>query len=483
MVKLVNRAKMTTATTGTGTITLGSAVDGFQTFAAAGVANADVVRYVIEDGTEWEIGTGTFDSAAGTLTRSPSESSIGGGAITLTGEAVVFVSATSADFSSGAGGATVSDTPPATPADGDLWYDTKSGAMFVYYVGPSSSVWVSVADAAPSIPIEFVSQATATTTSISTMPTHKAGDLLLMFAYRNNSTFPPALPAGWRNITNTGGNTNSMRIAFKIAANASEASGTWNNATELNLHVYRNSSGVGASGSQNGSGTTLTYGGLTLQQTNGSSQVALFGGHRSTNTAINTPPTGTVLRSNTARAAGFDTDGGVTSWSEQTVNVGGTSSGWVTGRVELLASHPAILDTLDFPASPDVGDVYTESGITFVWDGVVWSNLAEKNPFAGRSWVEIPSPPTSSWFQNTSGDALILKPEIGGNSTFQYYINHSAPSFSGATEHRIQLFGLTENNFEFVDVRITGTELVTIILPDGHYIHLSTSSNTMLELR
>lgn len=98
MVKLVNRAKMTTATTGTGTITLGSAVDGFQTFDAAGVADADVVRYVIEDGDNWEIGTGTYSSSGGTLTRNPSESSIGGGAITLSGDASVFVGAEEADL-------------------------------------------------------------------------------------------------------------------------------------------------------------------------------------------------------------------------------------------------------------------------------------------------------------------------------------------------------------------------------------------------
>jgi len=96
MTKLVNRAKMTTATTGTGTITLGSAVDGYQTFADAGVANADIVRYVIEDGDAWEIGLGTYSS--GTLTRGSIESSNADAALNLTGDAVVYVSAAAADL-------------------------------------------------------------------------------------------------------------------------------------------------------------------------------------------------------------------------------------------------------------------------------------------------------------------------------------------------------------------------------------------------
>ena len=99
MVKLVNRAKMTTSTTGTGTITLGAAVDGFQTFTAAGVANGDTVRYCIEDGTSsFELGSGVFTASGTTLTRVVSESSNSNNAINLSGDAIVFITAIAADL-------------------------------------------------------------------------------------------------------------------------------------------------------------------------------------------------------------------------------------------------------------------------------------------------------------------------------------------------------------------------------------------------
>ena len=98
MPKIVNRAYMTTATTGTGTITLGSAVGSFRSFAASGVVDGDVVRYVIEDGDNWEIGSGTYAASGTTLTRAVEDSSSGGTAITLSGTAVVFVTAVAADF-------------------------------------------------------------------------------------------------------------------------------------------------------------------------------------------------------------------------------------------------------------------------------------------------------------------------------------------------------------------------------------------------
>jgi hypothetical protein len=110
MVVLVNRAKVSTATTGTGTINLGSAESGYQTFADAGVLDGSVVRYVIEDGVNWEIGTGTYSTSGTTLTRTVSESTNSDSAIDLSGNAVVFVSATATDFLNPASGITLDDT-------------------------------------------------------------------------------------------------------------------------------------------------------------------------------------------------------------------------------------------------------------------------------------------------------------------------------------------------------------------------------------
>jgi len=107
MVTLVNRAKVSTATTGTGILTLGSAESGYQTFAAAGVVDGDIVRYVVEEGTSWEIGTGTY--SADTLTRVLDESSTGS-LLNLSGNAVVYATATGQDIVQPSDLATVATT-------------------------------------------------------------------------------------------------------------------------------------------------------------------------------------------------------------------------------------------------------------------------------------------------------------------------------------------------------------------------------------
>jgi hypothetical protein len=65
-----NRVRETTATTGTGAVTLAGAVDGFQTF-AAGIGNSNTTYYAISLNTanEWEVGLGTLNGDSSTLTR------------------------------------------------------------------------------------------------------------------------------------------------------------------------------------------------------------------------------------------------------------------------------------------------------------------------------------------------------------------------------------------------------------------------------
>ncbi|MDE5451329.1 hypothetical protein GWE18_00365 [Bradyrhizobium sp. CSA112] len=91
MAKLFNLARMTTATSGTGTITLGSAVSGYLTFALAGVANADVVAYGIKDGANSEVGYGVYTSSGTTLTRNVRKSTNGDALINLSGTAEVYI--------------------------------------------------------------------------------------------------------------------------------------------------------------------------------------------------------------------------------------------------------------------------------------------------------------------------------------------------------------------------------------------------------
>jgi hypothetical protein len=65
---VADRVKEVTTTSGTGTYTLGGAVDGFQAFSAVTV-DTDTVYYAITDDTDWEVGIGTIGGTQTTLAR------------------------------------------------------------------------------------------------------------------------------------------------------------------------------------------------------------------------------------------------------------------------------------------------------------------------------------------------------------------------------------------------------------------------------
>ena len=79
---LADRVRETTTTTGTGSVTLGGAYTGFQTFSAA-IGNTNTTYYTIANvvSGEWEVGIGTYGSAGNTLSRDTVLSSSNSGSL------------------------------------------------------------------------------------------------------------------------------------------------------------------------------------------------------------------------------------------------------------------------------------------------------------------------------------------------------------------------------------------------------------------
>ncbi len=96
---LHDMAEMTVSgTPGSGTITLGSAVTGYQTFANAGVVDGELVSYSIRDGANWEVGQGTYTASGTTLARGAIYSSNSNAAISATSAAVVWIAVLAEDL-------------------------------------------------------------------------------------------------------------------------------------------------------------------------------------------------------------------------------------------------------------------------------------------------------------------------------------------------------------------------------------------------
>lgn len=85
---LKDRVKETSTTTGTGTLTLGGAAAGFQSFSVIGDGNTTYYAIVDSATGDWEVGLGTYTSLGTTLARSVVlESSNSGSAVNFSSNA------------------------------------------------------------------------------------------------------------------------------------------------------------------------------------------------------------------------------------------------------------------------------------------------------------------------------------------------------------------------------------------------------------
>jgi len=143
MVKFADRVKVAIAQNGgawpsTGTIYLGSAAAGFQSVPTS--LDGETIRYVIEHGTDWEIGSGTFNNSAQTVSRSLASSSTGS-LLDIDGAADFFISPSAADLQTQLDSTNYSVTNY-TASSGSNTFDASSTPALPAYQAGKLAVYV-----------------------------------------------------------------------------------------------------------------------------------------------------------------------------------------------------------------------------------------------------------------------------------------------------------------------------------------------------
>jgi hypothetical protein len=199
--------------------------------------------------------------------------------------------------------------------------------------------------------VSFIGAASGTSTTL-TLPTHQAGDLLIMICASTTAQITP--PSGWlrlhvRYAADGGGR--SLTVAYRIALTASETSGTWTNAVTMLCGVYRDNvnyitiGGMRFGGASSASGTTLILPGLaSTGDTHGlitPNQWVIAGAMTNNNAStIETAPTGYTNRASQAgvsvtKVILHDTNAAVASTSDATrTYTTGSSNLCVTAAIQ-----------------------------------------------------------------------------------------------------------------------------------------------------
>ena len=215
MAKFADRVKVATATTGTGTITLGSAESGFQVVPSS--LNTETIRYVIEDGTSWEIGTGTYTHSGTTLTRTLTSSSTGS-LLNLSGNAKVFISPAAEDLQYVEVYSSTSDLPSASSNHGRIAHVHGDGAMYFAHAGN----WVRLGNYS-----EITSYSDATTSAAGLMSASDKTKLDGVATSANNYVLPTATASALGGIKiGTGLSIDGSGVVTASGGSSSSSSGS-----------------------------------------------------------------------------------------------------------------------------------------------------------------------------------------------------------------------------------------------------------------
>jgi hypothetical protein len=151
--------------------------------------------------------------------------------------------------------------------------------------------------------ISFIGANSAAGTSVA-IPTHIANDVIFLFAHRHNGAAPTSPGAPWTTIdtvvTGGSGANQSGIFAWARAAAPGTTTGTWTNATDVQVIVLR---GVRAAGNpygnytmdgENTSRAYIRYAAVNLTAGQSGQWIAAFGAKNTTQaeTAVANAPTG-----------------------------------------------------------------------------------------------------------------------------------------------------------------------------------------------
>lgn len=185
-------------------------------------------------------------------------------------------------------------------------------------------------------------------TNSGTLPTHQAGDLLVIVASAAGST-APTLPSGWTEAYVSPSSEFSMacRVGYRFATAANTPSGTWSGASWLCAYIFRNADTtkpIGAIASINTASNTVGNApGLTLVNDKGESAVAacFINNGTSGSFGANTQPVGWQMKNRNARVVSNEKIDTRNAPASSETLVGGGSVNWRGTTFEVLPPGPA----------------------------------------------------------------------------------------------------------------------------------------------